>query len=102
MNNKPTKEEYITELWGECTPYEYKPRADEKEYVPGDMDWIIKGIGGIENINNMKKINEVLDKSDLINNKLIRKKSAQESLDEWKKGFMDGFEEAYKRLAEKK
>ena len=51
----------------------------------------------------MNKINEKLDRSELINGKLVEKtpKKVNEDIEEWKRGFMDGFEEAYKRLMNK-
>ena len=51
-------------------------------------------------VNNIVDGYEKLDKSELVNGKLVDKKECQtrENLEEWKKGFMDGFEEAYKRL----
>lgn len=69
-------------------------------YEKLDMDRFIQRIGGQEKIDNMNRINEKLDKSELVNGKLVDKKECQtrENLEEWKKGFMDGFEEAYKRL----
>lgn len=69
-------------------------------YEKLDMDRFIKQIGGQHKIDNMHKINEKLDRSELINGKLIPKQKTKEreNLEEWKKGFMEGFEEAYKRL----
>ena len=70
------------------------------EYKKLDMDAFIKRIGGQERIDAMKKVNEKLDRSELINGKLVEKTSRQvnEDIEEWKRGFMDGFEEAYKRI----
>ena len=70
------------------------------EYEALDMDRFIQRIGGQQKIDAMNKINEKLDRSELINGKLVEKRNIQreENLEEWKKGFMDGFEEAYKRI----
>ena len=64
-----------------------------------DMDLFVKRVGP-EKIDAMNKINEKLNRSELINGKLVEKRTPQtrENIEEWKKGFMDGFEEAYKRL----
>lgn len=70
------------------------------EYEALDMDKFIDRIGGKSTINAMNKINEKLDRSELINGKLVEKTSRKvnEDIEEWKRGFMDGFEEAYKRI----
>lgn len=69
------------------------------EYKKLDMDAFIRRIGGQERIEAMKKVNEKLDRSELINGKLVEKKRPMnENLDEWKKGFMEGYDEAYRRL----
>ena len=69
------------------------------EYKKLDMDAFIRRIGGQERIEAMKKVNEKLDRSELINGKLVEKKQPiNENLDEWKKGFMEGYDEAYRRL----
>lgn len=70
------------------------------EYEALDMDKFMDRIGGQERIDAMKKVNEKLDRSELINGKLVEKKpkTVKEDIEEWKKGFMDGFEEAYKRI----
>ena len=69
------------------------------EYKKLDMDAFIRRIGGQERIDVMKKVNEKLDRSELINGKLVEKKQpVNENLDEWKKGFMEGYDEAYRRL----
>ena len=68
-------------------------------YEKLDMDAFIRRIGGQERIEAMKKVNEKLDRSELINGKLVEKKQpVNENLDEWKKGFMEGYDEAYRRL----
>lgn len=69
------------------------------EYEALDMDKFIDRIGGQERIDVMKKVNEKLDRSVLINGNLVEKKQPMsENLDEWKKGFMEGYDEAYRRL----
>ena len=69
------------------------------EYKKLDMDAFIRRIGGQERIEAMKKVNEKLDRPELINGKLVEKKQPRnENLDEWKKGFMEGYDEAYRRL----
>lgn len=69
------------------------------EYKKLDMDAFIRRIGGQERIEAMKKVNEKLDRSEIINGKLVEKKQPMnENLDEWKKGFMEGYDEAYRRL----
>ena len=70
------------------------------EYKALDMDKFIDRIGGQGTIEAMNKINEKLDRSELINGKLVEKtpRKVNEDIEEWKRGFMDGFEEAYKRI----
>lgn len=70
------------------------------EYEALDMDKFIDRIGGQGTIEAMNKINEKLDRSELINGKLVEKtpREVNEDIEEWKRGFMDGFEEAYKRI----
>ena len=65
-----------------------------------DMDEFIDRIGGQEKIDAMNKINEKLDRSDFVNGKLVPKREGnkREDLDEWKRGFMEGYDEAYRRL----
>lgn len=70
------------------------------EYKKLDMDAFINRIGGQESIDAMNKINEKLDRSELVNGKLVPKRECnkREDLDEWKRGFMEGYDEAYRRL----
>lgn len=69
------------------------------EYDALDMDKFMNRIGGQKTVDAMNQINEKLNSSVLINGKLVpKKKKVSEDLEEWKRGFMDGFEEAYKRL----
>ena len=65
-----------------------------------DMDEFIDRIGGQEKIDAMNKINEKLDRSYLVNGTLVPKREGnkREDLDEWKRGFMEGYDEAYRRL----
>ena len=59
------------------------------DYEKLDMDAFIRRIGGQERIEAMKKVNEKLDRSELINGKLVEKKQpVNENLDEWKKGLL--------------
>jgi tRNA 2-selenouridine synthase SelU len=52
----------------------------------------------------MKQINEAADKLKSVYGNVskkeeeIKKIETMENIEEWKKGFMDGFEEAYKRI----
>lgn len=64
-----------------------------------DMDLFVQRIGGPEKIEEMKRINDMSDRMYVVDG-VVRKKpdNSRENLDEWKKGFMEGFEEAYKRL----
>ena len=70
------------------------------QYEALDMDRFMDRIGGQSTVDAMTKINEKLDRSELINGKLVDKtpKAVNEDIEQWKKGFMDGFEEAYKRI----
>ena len=70
------------------------------DYKGLDMDEFIDRIGGQEKIDAMNKINEKLDRSDFVNGKLVPKREGnkREDLDEWKRGFMEGYDEAYRRL----
>ena len=69
------------------------------EYKALDMDKFIDRIGGQERIDTMKKVNEKLDRSELINGKLVEKKqTVSENINEQKKGFMEGYDEAYRKL----
>lgn len=70
------------------------------EYEALDMDRFINRIGGQSTIDTMNKINEKLGRSELINGKLVEKRTkvTNEDIEDWKRGFMDGFEEAYKRI----
>ena len=107
-------EEYKKQINGESLTEEevlQRFKEDEKkfnkevndrvgEYKALDMDNFMDRIGGQERIDAMKKVNEKLDRSELINGKLVEKTSRKvnEDIDEWKKGFMEGYDEAYRRL----
>ena len=73
-------------------------------YEKLDMDRFIQRIGGQEKIDQMKRINEAADKLKSVYGNVskkeeeIKKIETMENIEEWKKGFMDGFEEAYKRI----
>ena len=63
-----------------------------------DMNVFIRRVGGPGAIEKMRRINEVSDWIHVDNGNIhMRSDSQRENLDEWKKGFMEGFEEAYKR-----
>lgn len=73
-----------------------------KQYHGLDMDLFVRRIGGHGVIDEMRRINEAADRLRSVNGTIYKDRSADKrkdaSLDEWKKGFMEGFEEAYKRL----
>lgn len=72
------------------------------QYEALDMDRFMDRIGGQSTVDAMTKINEKLDRSELINGKLVEKKQPMnENLEEWKRGFMEGYDEAYRRLMNK-
>lgn len=68
-------------------------------YKRVDMDLFVQRIGGPGKIEEMKRINDISDRMYVVDG-VVRKRpdDSRENLDEWKKGFMEGFEEAYKRL----
>jgi len=68
-------------------------------YKGVDMDLFVQRIGGPGKIEEMKRINDISDRMYVVDG-VVRKRpdNSRENLDEWKKGFMEGFEEAYKRL----
>lgn len=66
-----------------------------------NMELFVQRIGGPERIEEMKRVNDLCDRLQVVNGNVVRKKeidAEKQNLDEWKKGFMEGFEEAYKRL----
>jgi len=69
------------------------------QYNSLDMDLFISRVGGSHRIDEMRKINDELDNITVINGVVQkRRKNTENDIEEWKRGFMEGFEEAYKRL----
>ena len=69
------------------------------QYNSLDMDLFISRVGGSHRIDEMRKINDELDNITVINGVVQkRRKNTEKNIEEWKRGFMEGFEEAYKRL----
>ena len=94
-----TEEEILQRFKEDAKKFDKEVNDKVGEYKALDMDKFIDRIGGQERIDAMKKVNEKLDRSELINGKLIEKKQTEsENLDEWKKGFMEGYDEAYRKL----
>lgn len=101
LNDKTLSDEEVLQRFKEDEKKFNKEVNDRVgEYEALDMDRFIERIGGQTTIDKMSKINEKLDRSELINGKLVEKapKKVNEDIEEWKRGFMDGFEEAYKRI----
>ena len=68
-------------------------------YKGVDMDLFVNRIGGAEKIEEMRRINDKADRMYVVDGVVHHKSDkSNEDIEEWKKGFMDGFEEAYKRL----
>ena len=100
LNDETLSEEEVLRRFKEDEK-KFNKEVNDKvgEYEALDMDKFIDRIGGQERIDVMKKVNEKLDRSVLINGNLVEKKQpVNENLDEWKKGFMEGYDEAYRRL----
>ena len=100
LNNESLTDEEVMQRFKEDEK-KFNKEVNDKvgEYEALDMDKFIDRIGGQERIDAMNKINEKLDRSVLINGKLVEKKQPMnENLDEWKRGFMEGYDEAYRRL----
>lgn len=100
LNNESLTDEEVMQRFKEDEK-KFNKEVNDKvgEYEALDMDMFIDRIGGQERIDAMNKINEKLDRSVLINGKLVEKKQPMnENLDEWKRGFMEGYDEAYRRL----
>ena len=94
-----TEEEILQRFKEDAKKFDKEVNDKVGEYKALDMDKFIDRIGGQERIDAMKKVNEKLDRSELINGKLVEKKqTVSENLDEWKKGFMEGYDEAYRKL----
>lgn len=103
LNDETLSEEEVLQRFKEDEK-KFNKEVNDKvgEYEALDMDKFIDRIGGQKSIDTMNKINEKLDRSELINGKLVEKTpKVNEDIEEWKRGFMDGFEEAYKRLMNK-
>ena len=101
LNDDSLTEEEVLQRFKEDEKKFHKEVNDRvNDYEKLDMDAFIRRIGGQERIEAMKKVNEKLDRSELINGKLVEKapRKVNEDIEEWKRGFMDGFEEAYKRI----
>ena len=94
-----TDEEVLQRFKEDAKKFDKEVNDKVGEYKALDMDKFIDRIGGHGTIDKMNKINEKLDRSELINGKLVEKKqTVSENLDEWKKGFMEGYDEAYRKL----
>lgn len=96
-------DEQVEEL-SERDTKEFKESVDKmaNKYSALDMNTFIERIGGMEKIEEMKKINATADNIQTMDGRIVKKKptlaNTNEDLEEWKRGFMDGFEEAYKRI----
>lgn len=96
-------DEQVEEL-SERDTKEFKESVDKmaNKYSALDMNAFIERIGGMEKIEEMKKINATADNIQTMDGRIVKKKptlaNTNEDLEEWKRGFMDGFEEAYKRI----
>ena len=96
-------DEQVEEL-SERDTKEFKESVDKmaNKYSALDMNAFIERIGGMEKIEEMKKINSTADNIQTMDGRIVKKKptlaNTNEDLEEWKRGFMDGFEEAYKRI----
>lgn len=100
-NENLSEEELIRKF--EQEKKEHNRQVDKlvSEYQKLDMDTFISRIGGQGRIDEMKRINEVADRMEVVNGKVVQKQpqtTKSENIEEWKRGFMEGFEEAYKRL----
>lgn len=97
-----TEEQVMERYRQEKEKYDNEVNRIVSGYKGLDMDKFIDRIGGQERIDAMNKINEKLDRSELVNGKLVPKReiNKREELDEWKRGFMEGYDEAYRRLME--
>lgn len=69
-----------------------------------DMDKFIQRMGGQDKIDEIKKINEKTDRLKVVSGKAVEIEKPQQTqetsndLESWKKGFMEGYDEAYRRL----
>lgn len=99
-----TDEQVKEKILKEKKQFDEEVEKRRNEYQPLDMDAFIKRIGGKEKIEEMNKINREADKLIVVNGKAVKRKevNTSDNIEEWKRGFMDGFEEAYKRLHDEK
>ena len=93
-----TEEQITAKLMEQKQKFDEDVQIIVNKYDGLDMNAFINRIGGYEKIEEMKKINEAADKYHVVNGNAVRKTETREDLEEWKRGFMEGFEEAYKRL----
>lgn len=100
LNDESLTDEEVMQMFNEDkNKFDKEVNDRVGEYEALNMDAFMKRIGGQQTIDKMSKINDKLDNSELVNGKLVEKKQVvNENIEEWKRGFMDGFEEAYKRL----
>ena len=100
LNDESLTDEEVMQRFKEDEKKFHKEVHDKVgEYEALDMDKFIDRIGGQGTIEAMNKINEKLDRSELINGKLVEKTPmVKEDIEEWKRGFMEGYDEAYRRL----
>ena len=101
LNEQELREKYDTEK----AQHEYSVNKLAGKYEKLDMDMFVERIGGYKKIEEMRKINDIADKRDKEKmeqrRQLLKEQNEQhlnEAIEEWKKGFMEGFEEAYKRF----
>lgn len=100
LNDETLSEEEVLQRFKEDEK-KFNKEVNDKvgEYEALDMDKFIDRIGGQRTIDAMNKINEKLNRSELINGKLVEKRPmVREDIEEWKRGFMEGYDEAYRRL----
>lgn len=101
LDDESLTDEQVNEIYNrEKEKFDTQVNEAAGSYKKLDMDAFVERIGGYERVERMKKVNDKLQNSELINGKLVEKKNhkTSEDIEEWKRGFMDGFEEAYKRL----
>lgn len=102
----------ILDKYIDCSNYKNYDNLNESEraevqrivnaYKGVDMNVFINRIGGLSKIEEMKRINDAADGLYIVGGQVVHRskhtKDKREDLEEWKQGFMEGFEEAYKRL----
>lgn len=106
LNEQELREKYDTEK----AQHEYSVNKLAGKYEKLDMDMFVERIGGYKKIEEMRKINDIADKRDkeqmeyrkrlspLLKGQDNHEQHLNEAIEEWKRGFMEGFEEAYKRF----